>query len=122
MELLHRAPGQFETAYFSFLPYPKTPITLAPEKFGMEIFEDLIDCCNEDIPLSKTKELDFIDLTNIRLSANKRLQNEMRQIYLQRKIPEAIILESYRLIKQYGVFTRWNEYVYKNVLSNIWPS
>lgn len=115
MELLHRAPGQFETAYFSFLPYPKTPITLAPEEFGMEIYENLIDCCNEDIPLSRTKELDFIDLTKIRLLANKRLQDEMRQIYLHGKIPEAIILESYQLIRQYGVFTRWNDYVYKKI-------
>lgn len=115
MELLHNAPGQFETAYFSFLPYPKTPITLQPEKFGMEIYEDLIDCCNEDIPLSRTKELDFIDLTNIRLAANKRLQNEMRNIYLDGKIPEAVILDSYRLGRRYGVFTRWNEYVYKNM-------
>jgi radical SAM superfamily enzyme YgiQ (UPF0313 family) len=115
MELLYRAPGQFETAYFSFLPYPKTPITLNPEKFGMEIYEELIDCCNEDIPLSRTKELDFTDLINIRLQANKRLQNEMRKIYFDGKIPEAVILDSYRLGRQYGVFTRWNDYVYKNI-------
>ena len=115
MELLHNAPGQFETAYFSFLPYPKTPITLNPEKFGMEIYEDLIDCCNEDIPLSRTKEMGFIDLINIRLQANKRLQNEMRKIYFDGKIPEAVILDSYRLGRQYGVFTRWNDYVYKNI-------
>lgn len=115
MELLHNAPGQFETAYFSFLPYPKTPITLNPEKFGMEIYEDLIDCCNEDIPLSRTKEMGFIDLINIRLQANKRLQNEMRKIYFDGKIPEVVILDSYRLGRQYGVFTRWNDYVYKNM-------
>ncbi|MBK5244505.1 MAG: B12-binding domain-containing radical SAM protein [Eubacteriaceae bacterium] len=115
MELLHNAPGQFETAYFSFLPYPKTPITLNPEKFGMEIYEDLIDCCNEDIPLSRTKEMGFIDLINIRLQANKRLQNEMRKIYFDGKIPESVILDSYRLGRQYGVFTRWNDYVYKNI-------
>lgn len=115
MELLHNAPGQFETAYFSFLPYPKTPITLNPEKFGMAIYEDLIDCCNEDIPLSRTNELDFTDLINIRLQANKRLQNEMRKIYFDGKIPEAVILDSYRLGRQYGVFTRWNDYVYKNI-------
>ena len=115
MELLHNAPGQFETAYFSFLPYPKTPITLHPEKFGMEIYENLIDCCNEDIPLSRTKELSFIDLINIRLSANKRLQNEMRNIYFDGKIPEDVILDSYRLGMKYGVFTRWNDYVYKNI-------
>lgn len=115
LELLHRAPGQFETTYFSFLPYPKTPITLAPEKFGMEIYEDFIECCNEDIPLSRTEELDFLDLTKIRLSTNRRLQDEMRQIYHQGEIPEAIILESYRLNRQYGFFTRWNDYVYKNL-------
>lgn len=115
MELLHNAPGQFETAYFSFLPYPKTPITLRPGDFGMEIYEDLIDCSNEDIPLSRTRELDFIDLTNLRLAANKRLQNEMRDIYFAGKIPEAVILDSYRLGRQYGVFTRWNDYVYKNI-------
>ena len=115
MELLYRAPGQFETAYFSFLPYPKTPITLQPEKFGMEIYEDLIDCCNEDIPLSRTKELDFMALTTMRLLANKRLQQEMRRIYLAGKIPEAVILESYRLGRTYGVFTRWHDYVYKQL-------
>ncbi|MBI4857952.1 MAG: B12-binding domain-containing radical SAM protein [Acetobacterium woodii] len=115
MELLHNAPGQFETAYFSFLPYPKTPITLNPEKFGMAIYEELIDCCNEDIPLSRTQALDFTDLINIRLQANKRLQNEMRKIYFDGKIPEAVILDSYRLGRQYGVFTRWNDYVYKNI-------
>ncbi|MEA4807419.1 B12-binding domain-containing radical SAM protein [Acetobacterium wieringae] len=115
MELLYNAPGQFETAYFSFLPYPKTPITLHPEKFGMAIYENLIDCCNEDIPLSRTETLDFTDLTNIRLQANKRLQNEMRKIYFDGKIPEAVILDSYRLGRQYGVFTRWNDYVYKNI-------
>ncbi|KNZ41883.1 B12-binding domain-containing radical SAM protein [Acetobacterium bakii] len=115
MELLYRAPGQFETAYFSFLPYPKTPITLNPEKFGMELYNDCIDCCNEDMPLSRTKELDFTDLMNIRLQANKRLQNEMRRIYFDGKIPEAVILDSYRLGRQYGVFTRWNDYVYKNI-------
>ncbi|MBC3796941.1 B12-binding domain-containing radical SAM protein [Acetobacterium tundrae] len=115
MELLYDAPGQFETAYFSFLPYPKTPITLNPEKFGMEIYEELIDCCNEDIPLSRTAQLDFTDLTNIRLQANKRLQNEMRRIYFDGKIPEAVILDSYRLGREYGVFTRWNDYVYKNI-------
>ncbi len=115
MELLHHAPGQFETAYFSFLPYPKTPITLNPDKFGMEIYSDLIDCCNEDMPLSRTKELDFMALLNIRLQANKRLQNEMRKIYDDGKIPEAVILDSYRLGSRYGVFTRWNDYVYKNI-------
>ena len=115
MELLHRAPGQFETAYFSFLPFPQTPITLNPQKFGMEIYESLIDCCNEDIPLSGTKALDFIELTKIRLQANKRLQNEMRTIYLDGKIPESVILDAYRLGERYGVFTRWNDYVYKNL-------
>ena len=115
MELLHRAPGQFETAYFSFLPFPQTPITLNPQKFGMEIYESLIDCCNEDIPLSGTEALDFIELTKIRLQANKRLQNEMRRIYLDGKIPEAVILDAYRLGERYGVFTRWNDYVYKNL-------
>jgi hypothetical protein len=39
----------------------------------------------------------------------------MRQIYHQGEIPEAIILESYRLNRQYGFFTRWNDYVYKNL-------
>ena len=115
MELLHRAPGQFETAYFSFLPFPQTPITMNPQKFGMEIYGDLIDCCNEDIPLSGTKTLDFLDLTQIRLDANRRLQNEMRKIYLDGKIPEAVILDAYRSGGRYGVFTRWNDYVYKNL-------
>ena len=115
MELLYRAPGQFETAYFSFLPFPQTPITLNPQKFGMEIYESLIDCCNEDIPLSGTEALDFIELTKIRLQANKRLQNEMRTIYLDGKIPESVILDAYRLGERYGVFTRWNDYVYKNL-------
>ncbi|WKY44658.1 radical SAM protein [Eubacteriaceae bacterium ES2] len=114
-ELLYRAPGQFETAYFSFLPYPRTPITMNPEKFGMSIYTDLIDCCNEDIPLSRTEELDFMDLLNTRLQANKRLQQLMMSIYLEGKIPEEIILESYRLIRHYGIFTRWNDYVYKNL-------
>ncbi|MDD3169862.1 MAG: radical SAM protein, partial [Eubacteriales bacterium] len=114
MDLLHRAPGQFETAYFSFLPYPKTPITLAPEKFGVKIYEELIDCCNEDIPLSGTNDLDFTDLLNLRLQTNKHLQNEMKRIYLQGEIPETIILESYRLINRYGVYSRWYDYVYKN--------
>ncbi|WKY47599.1 radical SAM protein [Eubacteriaceae bacterium ES3] len=115
MELLNRAPGQFETAYFSFLPYPRTPITVNPEKFGMSIYHDLIDCCNEDIPLSRTDELDFMDLLNTRLQANKRLQGVMMQIYQDGRIPEEIILESYRLIRHYGIFTRWNDYVYKNL-------
>ncbi|MEN1760518.1 B12-binding domain-containing radical SAM protein [Anoxynatronum sibiricum] len=115
MELLHRAPGQFETAYFSFLPFPQTPITLHPEKFGMHIYEDLIDCCNEDIPLSGTEALDFIELTSIRLQTNNRLQNEMRKIYRDGRIPEKVILEAYRLGHRYGVFTRWNEYVYKHL-------
>ncbi len=115
MELLYKAPGQFETAYFSFLPFPQTPITLNPQKFGMEIYEDLIDCCNEDIPLSGTAALDFLELTQIRLEANRRLQNEMRKIYLEGRIPEAVILDAYRYGGQYGVFTRWNDYVYKNL-------
>ncbi len=115
MELLHRAPGQFETAYFSFLPFPQTPITMNPQKFGMEIYESLVDCCNEDIPLSGTEALDFVELTKIRLQANKRLQDEMRKIYLDGKIPEEVILDAYRLGGRYGVFTRWNDYVYKNL-------
>ena len=112
--LMEIAPGQIDTSYFSFLPYPNTPITMDPERFGMHIFEEYIDCCLEDIPLSCTVELSYQDLLRERLTANYDLQRKMRQIYLDGRIPENVVMETFRDKYNYGIYSKWMEYVYSH--------
>jgi len=110
--LFEIAPGQVDTSFFSFLPYPNTPITLDPDKYGMRIYEEYIDCCLEDIPLSCTEELSYQDLLHERLMTNNRLQRKMQQLYLDGKIPPEIILDTFYNQGRYGIYSKWMEYVY----------
>ena len=112
--LLDLAPGQLDTSYFSFLPYPNTPITMDPEKYGMEVYEDYIDCCMEDIPLSRTVDLSYEDLMRERLLKNFNLQKKMRQIYLDGKVPEEVILNTYEDHNVYMIYSKWMDYVYSH--------
>ena len=112
--LLEAAPGQVDTSYFSFLPYPNTPITKDPAGFGMEITDDYIDCCLEDIPLSFTRELSYRDLMEERLRSNYLLQRKMRRIYEEGKIPEKVILDTYEDRRRYYVYSKWMDYVYSH--------
>lgn len=113
-ELMELMPGHFETAYFTFLPYPNTPITKAPDKFNMKILNERIDCCLEDIPLSETKLLSFNNILELRTQTNLQLQNKMKQIYQEGTIDNKTILETYRLYKKYGIYSRWLENVYRH--------
>lgn len=112
--LMEIAPGQIDTSYFSFLPYPNTPITVDPERFGMHIYEEYIDCCLEDIPLSRTEALSYQELLNQRLMANYNLQRKMRQIYQEGRIPDDVIIETFRDQHDYSVYSKWMEYVYNH--------
>lgn len=113
-ELLLAAPGQIDTSFFSFLPYPNTPITNDPQKFGMQIYDEYIDCCLEDIPLSRTEALSYQDLMNERLMSNYLLQKKMRQIYTDGKIPEKVILDTYADEYRYHIYSKWMDYVYSH--------
>jgi hypothetical protein len=112
--LMEIAPGQIDTSYFSFLPYPNTPITLDPKRFGMHIYEEYIDCCLEDIPLSRTEDLDYRELMDERLLSNYRLQKKMRRIYEEGRIPERVILDTYKDHQRYYVYSKWMDYVYSH--------
>lgn len=110
--LLQLAPGQVDTSYFSFLPYPNTPITTNPAAFGMEIYHELEDYCLEDIPLSRTQALSYEELMWQRLIKNYSLQKRMRTIYEEGLVPETVILETYRDNYRYHIYSKWMEYVY----------
>ena len=112
--LLLLAPGQLDTSFFSFLPYPNTPITKDPAAFGMEIYHELEDCCMEDIPLSRTQALGYDDLMRERLMRNHRLQKRMREIYRANLVPEHVVLETYRDNHRYHVYSKWMDYVYRH--------
>jgi len=67
------------------------------------------------------KKMGFIDLINIRLQANKRLQNEMRKIYFDGKIPESVIKglipkerirEDFNLAFNYGIAAGYLKFIY----------
>ena len=120
--LLEAVPGQVDTSYFSFLPYPNTPITTDPERFGMQIYDEYIDCCLEDIPLSRTQELSYRDLLEERLQSNYMLQKKMRRIYEEGKIPEQVILDTFRDNQRYYIYSKWMDYVYSHypVDNNYW--
>ena len=113
-QLLLLAPGQIDTSYFSFLPYPNTPITKDPEGFGMQIYHEYEDCCMEDIPLSRTVALTYEDLMRERLVRNSNLQKRMRQIYMEGRIPDEVILETFRDHDRYHIYSKWMDYVYSH--------
>jgi radical SAM superfamily enzyme YgiQ (UPF0313 family) len=112
--LLELAPGQVDTSYFSFLPYPNTPITREPEKYGMKIYEEYMDCCLEDMPLSRTQALTWQDLMRERLVKNHTLQKKMRQIYQEGKVPEKVMIQTFRNSHRYQIYTKWMDYVYNH--------
>ena len=112
--LLELAPGQVDTSYFSFLPYPNTPITKDPGAFGMEIYHELEDFCMEDMPLSRTRALDYPELLRQRLVKNHRLQTRMRALYRAGRVPEAVILETFRDQDRYHIYSKWMDYVYSH--------
>ncbi len=118
-QLLTDAPGRFEAAFFSFLPYPNTPITNAPERFGMTVLADRIDCGLEDIPLSRTGAMDFDDLLRARLEANRSVQHAMSALYESGAVPDDEVLDNYRLHLRYGIYTRWRVHAYsRNVIDD----
>lgn len=112
--LLALAPGQLDTSYFSFLPYPNTAITRESEKYGMKIYEEYIDCCLEDIPLSRTLALSYEDLMRERLMKNFSLQKKMRRLYEEGSVPEKVILHTYRNHHRYKIYSKWMDYVYSH--------
>ena len=117
--LLRAAPGRFDTAGFFFIPYPGTAITREPEKFGMKTLAGREMHALEDIPLSETDAMKFEDLIAARLEFNRKLQNEMRKIYREGGVPYETILQSYRLLIDYGVYSRWIAQIYpENAVKN----
>lgn len=111
-ELLELGPGQIDMAFFGFLPYPNTAITKNPEMFGLRIYSEWIDCCLEDIPLTSSEYYSYDEMSQLRLKASYELQRKMHDLYKQNKIPEKVILDSYYYKNKYGIYSRWNEYVY----------
>lgn len=117
--LLRAAPGRFDTAGFYFIPYPGTAITLDPEKFGMKTICRRENHSLEDIPLSETESMNFEGLLAARLEFNRAVQKEMRIMYRDGSVPCETILQSYRLMIDYGVYSRWIAQIYpENAVKN----
>lgn len=114
-DLIRKLPGQFDASYVTFIPYPNTPITTRPEQFGMTIYPDLLDCDNEDMTLTSTAAISREELQQIRVEASRRLMQTMQAVYTAGSIPDQTILDDYRLISSYGLFTRWYDYIYSRL-------
>ena len=80
----------------------------------MQIYHEYEDCCMEDIPLSRTVALTYEDLMRERLVKNSNLQKRMRQIYMEGRIPDEVILETFRDHDRYHIYSKWMDYVYSH--------
>lgn len=117
--LLDAAPGRFDTAGFFFIPYPGTAITREPEKFGMKTLCYLEKHALEDIPLAETENMNWEELIKARFEFNKAVQNRMRRIYTDGLVPHETMLQSYKLLIKYGVYSRWIAHIYpENSMKN----
>ncbi len=117
--LLKTAPGRFDTAGFFFIPYPVTAITRDPGKFGMKTLCRRENHSLEDIPLSETAAMKWEELLAARLEFNRAVQKEMKKIYSEGGVPHETILQSYKLLINYGVYSRWIAQTYpENAFKN----
>ncbi|RJR06703.1 radical SAM protein [Candidatus Parcubacteria bacterium] len=106
-ELLHMAPGRFDSIGFFLMPYPNTAIKGNPGDFGISLLPERELHGLEDIPLTETDSLSWTDMFKARFDFNRKILKTMRDLYMTGKVPHETLLTNYGLAYRYGVHTRW---------------
>ncbi len=104
---LHRtAPGLFESTSGFLVPFPETPLSKFPERFGISYDDsEFLTSLTLDECLCETKDMTRADIRRARYEFTEKLNSEM--LKLIPKMPRDRILRHYHWMRRYGTQTRW---------------
>ncbi len=106
-ELLYIAPGKFDPSCFFLIPHINTAIKLNPGDFGIHLLPERDLQALEDIPQTETDNLSWVDMFNAKIDFNKKTLAIMKELYVKGKIPLETIINCYRLLRKYCVYSIW---------------
>jgi len=113
-DLLHIAPGCFDPFDSFLIPYEKTSIKDNPGDFGIQLLPERDLHGLEDIPLTETDNLFWLDILKKETDFRRLILKIMRELYLNGKVPHETLLTCYGLAYRYDIYSGW--------LLNVFPS
>ncbi|MEN1760516.1 radical SAM protein [Anoxynatronum sibiricum] len=111
-EMLKAGPGMMEVVSTFYMPYPETAMSKNPEKFGLIVKDEKAITSVGDYPVVATETLSVEEICAARNAFFEMNTRLMQKLFREGEVPDAAILESYKLSETYGVTGLWQSMAY----------